>query len=178
MPEPRTKEDLSRTQENALIPRADRRKRQAASGAKTDPENRRTGGGPEIMRENNELGRGNQGDGANRREEREKQRDREILSRAQRSRPIPQVIERKLEDVPGTRIISGNRKQHREPGRLPELVSMPEMRIRTQRNQGLSIATGKAEGRNHQRREILDSGQCLPRAKCHHRNTPRKSSSY
>ena len=62
------------------------------------------------MRENDEPGRGDQGDGANRREEHGKQRDRDILSRAQRSQPMPQVLQRKLEDVPGTSIIPRDRK--------------------------------------------------------------------
>ena len=42
----------------------------------------------------------------------------------------------------------------------------PGMRIRAQRNQSLSKATKKAEGRNHQRRDSLESERCLPRVRC------------
>ena len=110
MLKPRTAEDLSKTLENAPIPRVDKKKLRAASGTRTGPKNRRTRGRPHPTRQNDEPDRGNQGDGANRREEHGTQRDRENLSRAQRSGPMPQVLQRKLEDVPRTSIIPGDRK--------------------------------------------------------------------
>ena len=72
------------------------------------------------MKENNEHGRRIQGDGAEKQKEHGKQRDREILSRAHGSQPMPQVSQRIQEDIRGTRIILGDRKTREAQDPLTE----------------------------------------------------------